>query len=70
MANTVEKKESRSGKTVGIIEETNDGFVGTVTYDDGDGDQDSDTQKFATLLDAQGWLELTVMFMMGVHADS
>ena len=70
MANTVEKKESRSGKTIGIIEETNDGFIGTVTYDAGDGDPDRDIQKFATLLDAQGWLELTLMFMMGVHADS
>lgn len=67
MTNIVEKKESSSGKTIGIIEETNGVFIGTVTFD---GDKDVDTQEFASLPDAQGWLELTVMFMMGVHADS
>lgn len=66
MANIIEKKESRSGKTVGIITESSNGFVGTVTYDD----KDTDTQEFTTLPDAQGWLELTFMFMLGVHADS
>jgi hypothetical protein len=70
MAEIIEKKESNSGKTVGIIEKSDNKFIGTVTYDDNAGDKDEDTQEFATLEDAQGWLELTFMFMMGVHADT
>ncbi len=70
MATSIEKKESRSGKTVGIIKESNNGYVGTVTYNDDQGDTDTDTREFDKLSDAQGWLELTFMFMCGVHADS
>ena len=70
MATTIEKKESNSGKTVGIIKESNNGYIGTVTFDNNQGVTDADTRKFDNLSDAQGWLELTFMFMCGVHADS
>ena len=70
MSTIIEKKESISGKTIGIIEESDNKFVGTVTYNGDDGSKDSDTQVFTTLSDAQGWLELTFMFMLGVYADS
>jgi hypothetical protein len=70
MTNIVEKRESNSGNTLAVIEEADGKFIGTVTYTDNDGNIDTDTQKFATLPDAQGWLELTYIFMLGVHADS
>ena len=70
MSTTIEKRESGSGKTVGIIKEAKNGYVGTVSYDDGQGNTDSDTREFNTLPDAQGWLELTFMFMCGVHGDA
>lgn len=70
MATILEKRESSSGKTVGTIKESENGYVGTVTYDDNQGDTDTDTREFDTLPDAQGWLELTFMFMCGVHADA
>lgn len=70
MTTIVEKRESNSGKTTAIIEEANGKFIGTVTYDANDGNVDTDTQEFTALPDAQGWLELTYIFMLGVHADS
>ncbi len=70
MTTIVEKKESNSGNTTGIINENNGKFIGTVTYDANDGNIDTDTREFDTLPDAQGWLELTYIFMLGVHADS
>ncbi|MBE2220093.1 MAG: hypothetical protein IAF02_01050 [Anaerolineae bacterium] len=69
MTPTIEKKESRSGKTVGHIEKRDSNFIGTVTYNGDDGTNDTDTREFTTLSDAQGWLELTFMFMLGVYAD-
>jgi len=70
MKTIVEKRESNSGKTTATIEEDNGKFIGTVTYDANDGNKDTDIQEFITLADAQGWLELTYIFMLGVHADS
>lgn len=70
MANIVEKRESNSGNTIAVIEETDGKFIGTVTYTDNDGNIDTDTREFSTILDAQGWLELTYIFMLGVHSDS
>lgn len=70
MTKIVEKRESNSGKTIAIIEETEQGFTGTVTYHAADGSQDTDTREFTALPDAQGWLELSFIFMLGVHADS
>ena len=64
------EKRKYSGKTIAVIEETDGKFIGTGTYTDNDGNIDTDTQEFATLPDAQGWLELTYIFMLGVHADS
>ena len=70
MTNIVEKRESNSGKTVALLEESEHGFTGTVTYQADDGSSDTDTQEFPALPDAQGWLELAYIFMLGVHADS
>ena len=70
MTNIVEKRESNSGHTIAVIEETDGKFIGTVTYTANDENADTDTREFATLPDAQGWLELTYIFMLGVHADS
>lgn len=70
MTNIIEKRESSSGKTIATIEKNERGFSGTVTYHASDGSSDTDTQEFATLPDAQGWLELSYIFMLGVHADS